>query len=92
VSRSLNRRHRRRWVPSDSNVEITWEVFGGEGHEVYLALLKERCGCDGLGLSEDVLLRQFRLHLHRGIAQLAAPGAVRSIADLVRLVATGSRA
>jgi DNA sulfur modification protein DndE len=31
-----------------------------------------------------VLLRQFRLHLHRGIGYLATPHAIRSIADLVR--------
>lgn len=75
-------------IPSDSNVEITWEVFGGEAHELYLALLKERCVRDGLDLADDVLLRQFRLHLHRGISQLATPGRIRSIADLVRLAAS----
>jgi DNA sulfur modification protein DndE len=72
-------------LPSDSNVEMTWQVFGGEAHEVYLALLKERCVRDGLGTGDEVLLRQFRLHLHRGISHLATPHAVRSIGDLVRL-------
>jgi DNA sulfur modification protein DndE len=72
-------------IPSDSNVEMTWQVFGGEAHEVYLALLKERCVQEGLGTSDDVLLKQFRLHLHRGIGYLATPQAIRSIADLVRL-------
>ncbi len=72
-------------VPADSNVEMTWQVFGGESHELYLALLKERCTQDGLGSSVDVLSRQFRLHLHRGIAYLAAPQAIRSITDLIRL-------
>jgi DNA sulfur modification protein DndE len=72
-------------IPTDSNVEMTWQVFGGDAHELYLALLKERCEQDGLGTSEDVLLRQFRLHLHRGISHLATPHAIRSIADLVRL-------
>jgi DNA sulfur modification protein DndE len=72
-------------IPSDSNVEMTWQVFGGEAQELYLALLKERCERDGLGTSDDVLLRQFRLHLHRGISHLATPHAIRSIADLVRL-------
>jgi DNA sulfur modification protein DndE len=42
---------------------------------------------NGLGASEEVLTRQFRLHLHRGISYLATPHAIRSIADLVRLVA-----
>jgi DNA sulfur modification protein DndE len=50
-----------------------------------MALLRERCHRDGLDLSDKELNRQFRLHLHRGIAYLAAPNAVRSIADLVRL-------
>lgn len=72
-------------VPADSNVEMTWQVFGGEAHELYLALLKERCERDGLPISEDTLLRQFRLHLHRGIGYLATPQAIRSIADLVKL-------
>jgi DNA sulfur modification protein DndE len=72
-------------LPSDSNVEMTWQVFGGEAHEVYLALLKERCVRDGLATSDEVLLRQFRLHLHRGISHLATPHAIRSISDLVRL-------
>jgi DNA sulfur modification protein DndE len=72
-------------IPSDSNVEMTWQVFGGEAQELYLALLKERCERDGLGASDEVLLREFRLHLHRGISYLATPHAIRSIADLVRL-------
>jgi DNA sulfur modification protein DndE len=72
-------------IPSDSNVEMTWQVFGGEAHELFLALLKERCEQEGLGTSDDVLLRQFRLHLHRGISHLATPQAIRSISDLVRL-------
>src|SRR3954454_19946399 len=72
-------------VPTDSNVEMTWQVFGGEAQELYLALLKERCERDGLGTSEEVLARQFRLHLHRGISYLATPHALRSIGDLMRL-------
>jgi len=72
-------------VPADSNVEMTWQVFGGEAQELYLALLKERCEADGMGVAEETLARQFRLHLHCGISYLATPQAVRSIADLVRL-------
>lgn len=72
-------------VPADSNVEMTWQVFGGEAQELYLALLKERCERDGLEPSDDMLLRQFRLHLHRGISHLATPQAIRSIADLLHL-------
>ena len=78
-------------VPADSNVEMTWQVFGGEAHELYLALLKERCERDGHGTSDDVLAKQFRLHLHRGIGYLATPHAIKSIGDLVRLVFEGER-
>jgi DNA sulfur modification protein DndE len=47
--------------------------------------IEERCGRDGQGSSDDVLARQFRLHLHRGIGYLAAPQSIRSISDLIRL-------
>ena len=77
-------------IPADSNVEMTWAVFGGDAHELYLALLKERCAADGLDTSDEVLARQFRLHLHRGIAYLATPHLIRSIADLVRLVSVAN--
>ncbi len=40
---------------------------------------------DGLGTSEEVLARQFRLHLHRGIGYLATPHKIGSISDLVKL-------
>ncbi len=72
-------------IQADSNVEMAWPVFGGDYHELYLALVQERCEQDGLGTSEEVLRRQFQLHLHRGIGYLAAPNKLRSIADLVRL-------
>jgi DNA sulfur modification protein DndE len=77
-------------IPADSNVEMTWQVFAGEAPELYLALLKERCERDGLGTSEEVLARQFRLHLHRGISYLATPQTIRSIAELVRLAVTAA--
>lgn len=73
-------------IPADSNLEMTWQVFSGEYHEVYLAVLKERCERDGLGTSDDVLQRQFRLHLHRGVSYLATPNAIRGISDLIGLV------
>ena len=50
-------------------------------------MLKERCERDGLGTTDEVLSRQFRLHLHRGIGYLAAPQSIRSIGDLVQLAA-----
>lgn len=64
-------------IPADSNVEMSWRVFGGRHHELYMALLKERCLRDGLEIEDDVLAGQFRLHLHRGIAYLANDRQVR---------------
>ncbi len=32
------------------------------------------------------MIKQFRLHLHRGIAYLASPNTIRSIGDLAHLV------
>ena len=72
-------------IMSDSNVEMTWRVFGGQFHYVYEALLRTRCVRDGLGVEPDTLTKQFRLHLSRGLGYLAAGGIVRSIADLVKL-------
>lgn len=75
-------------IVTDSNVEMSWRVFGGRHHELYLALLKERCLRDGFGVDEEVLDQQFRLHLHRGIAYLAGDRTIREGVDaLVALAA-----
>jgi DNA sulfur modification protein DndE len=72
-------------IPADSNVEMSWTVFGGDCHELYYALLMERSVRDGLDPSLENLTRQFRLHLHRGIGYLATPNKIRSIGDLISL-------
>lgn len=72
-------------IPADSNVEMTWDVFAGEYGEIYAALMVQRCKSDGLGVDPEVVARQFRLHLHRGISYLAATNVVRSLNDLVNL-------
>ena len=51
-----------------------------------MALLKERCVRDGLGTDPEMLARQFRLHLHRGISYLAGNKKLRKIDDLVSLI------
>lgn len=77
---------KRRKIPSDSNVEMTWRVFGGRYGDVYVAALKERCIRDGLDTDEKTLAEQFRLHLHRGISYLAANKELTEIGDLVSIV------
>lgn len=72
-------------IPADSNVEMSWKIFGGRYADLYMALLKERCVRDGLGTDMETLAQQFRLHLHRGIAYLAANKDLRKIDDLISL-------
>lgn len=72
-------------IPADSNVEMSWQVFGGEHQELYLALVRQRCISDGLEASDEIVSKQFRLHLHRGISYLAAPNKLKNISDLIRL-------
>ncbi|WP_127484304.1 DNA sulfur modification protein DndE [Paenibacillus ehimensis] len=72
--------------PADSNVEMTWQVFGGEYQDIYEALIIQRCLDDGLGTDPAVLAKQFRLHLHRGIGRLAAHGnKLKKPTDLLKL-------
>ena len=79
-------------IPSDSNVEMSWRVFGGRQASLYMALLKERLYRDGLPLDPETVSRQFRLHLHRGISYLADGRKIRGIDDLVSsAVASGER-
>ncbi len=73
-------------IPADSNVEMSWKVFGGRYADLYLALVKERCLHDALGTDLETLTQQFRLHLHRGISHLASNRQLRKIDDLISLV------
>jgi len=70
-------------IPADSNVEMTWRVFGGEMSDILLIALKQRCHNDGLGTERETLANQFRLHLHRGIGYLAGDPNIKKIEDLV---------
>jgi DNA sulfur modification protein DndE len=72
-------------VPADSNLEMSWKVFGGRYAEVYLALLKERCVRDGFSTDPDTLSQQLRLHMHRGISYLAADKSLRKIDNIISL-------
>lgn len=75
-------------IPADSNVEMSWRVFGGRYAEVYWSLLKERCVRDGLGTDPDTLAQQLLLHIHRGISYLAANKAIKSIDNFIALAAS----
>ncbi len=72
-------------IPADSNLEMTWKVFGGDLSDISIIALKQRCHQDGLEINPEILSQQFRLHLHRGIGYLAGDASLRKIDDLVGL-------
>jgi DNA sulfur modification protein DndE len=74
-------------IPADSNVELSWKVFGGEMADIFLIALKQRCHQDGLGTDKETLTQQFRLHLHRGIGYLAGDPKLKKIDNLIELEA-----
>ncbi|MEL4896622.1 DNA sulfur modification protein DndE [Crocosphaera sp. Alani8] len=69
----------------DSNVEMTWRVFGGDIADTLLIALKQRCYRDGLGTDKETLINQFKLHLHRGIGYLAGDINIKKIENLIQL-------
>ena len=72
-------------IITDSNVEMTWKVFGGEISDILILALKQRCHNDGLGCEKETLANQFRLHLHRGIGYLAGDPNIKKIEDLIAI-------
>lgn len=74
-------------IPADSNVEMTWQVFGGAIADFLAIALKQRCYHDGLPTDKETLANQFRLHLHRGIGYLAGDPSIKAIDHLVEKAA-----
>ena len=74
-------------IPADSNVEMSWRVFGGRHADLYLALLRARCMRDGFEAYDEELAMQFRLNLHCGIAFLENVRDLRDIGAMMRLAA-----
>jgi DNA sulfur modification protein DndE len=73
-------------IKLDSNVEMTWRVFGGEISDMLLIALKQRCYNDGLSTDKETLIEQLNLHLHRGIGYLAGDSNIKKVEDLIELV------
>jgi len=57
-------------IPSDSNLEMSWKVFGGEHADVYLAILRQTYKQQSKHLKNVQFYDFFKLHLNRGIAYL----------------------
>lgn len=73
-------------IPADSNLEMNWQVFGGNMADLLLIALKQRCRNDGLPADKETLATQFRLHLHRGIGYLAGDPNLKKVENLVQLL------
>lgn len=61
-------------IPTDSNVEMSWKVFGGEYSDVYLAVLKQAYEKQKAHLGDMLFSDFFKIHLNRGISFLASSG------------------
>ena len=59
-------------IPVDSNLEMTWQIFGGLIADFLIIALRQRCQQEDLGTDPETISTQFRLHLHRGIGYLSA--------------------
>lgn len=78
-------------IPVDSNIEMSWTVFGGEYADLYVALLKMRLYRDSLPVDRETLALQFKLHLHRGISYLSSIQELQSIDDLAKLATKSAK-
>ncbi|WP_245404957.1 DNA sulfur modification protein DndE [Leptolyngbya sp. Cla-17] len=74
-------------IPTDSNVEMTWQVFGGASGDLLIVALKQRCHNDHVEMGKDTVAEQFRLHLHRGIGYLAVDLNIKDIKDFIKITA-----
>lgn len=70
-------------IVTNSNIEMTWKVFGGEFSDIYMAMLKQRIYQDYNKVNEDEIHYHFKLHLHRGISYLTSKS--KSIDELIKL-------
>ena len=71
-------------LSSEHAIEMTWKVFGGQDHDIYLALLKERCQKDSIPLDKDNVTQQLRAHLVRGVGRLSEKNYINSIEELIK--------
>ena len=70
--------------PGDTEREIDRHTLTGPWDRLFVALITERCHRDGLALSNEVLVEQFRAHINRGVLLLYKR--VRSLNDLAALM------
>lgn len=76
-------------IVADSNVEMSWYIFGGEYSDIYDALMIAWCKRMGLPTDEETLAKYFKLHIERGISHLSGTNFIKNLDDLLGLVIEG---
>lgn len=77
-------------INADSNVEMSWYTFSGEYSDIYEALIMEWCIENRVEITEENLVKYFKLHLERGISYLNGTNFVKNIDDLLNLSTGGN--
>ena len=73
-------------IPADSNIEMTWQTFGGDMAEVLLIALKQWCYEQGLTTTDkEILAHQLRLHIHRGIGYLSGDPNIKTLESFIKI-------
>ena len=72
-------------ITQDSNVEMSWYTFAGEYSEIYEALIIEWCRSKEISLTDENLVKYFKLHLERGISYLSGTNFIKDLSDLLDL-------
>ena len=71
-------------IVTDSSVEMTWRTFGGSYEKVYLGLLIQRLIKDKIEITKENVNNYFKIHLHRGLSNLAT-GKFKKLKDYLKL-------
>jgi len=71
-------------IVTDSSVEMTWRTFGGTYEKTYLGLLIQRLVKDKIEITKDNVNNYFKIHLHRGLSNLAT-GKFKKLRDYLKL-------
>jgi DNA sulfur modification protein DndE len=75
-------------LKSDSNLVISWETLAGEASTLITMIFRQRLKEEGVDLQDsEAVALAFRLHLNRGIGYIAGNNRIKSISDLISLVA-----
>lgn len=72
-------------LAQDSNVEMSWQTFGGEYADLYCVLVKAWCIRMDLPTDDETVDKYFKLNLDRGIKHLTGTRFINNLDDLLNL-------